>query len=277
MKIRCIYLLACVSFVLSAVIARTSDGAEEDFSTKRFCFDVIDYTSLYTDAELSLQLSIEDKKCIYIEAKVDNKYKIVTDDKVAGYTTGDSIKHLIKYKFGRLVSDYEYKDRLIKLEVERVSKSKERARLRRTLERIGISKGKELWVKQKIDSLVPFQTVEFCDADFTSDYTIELELKSGEDVVYVDTLATHKDITKKINQIFYKSSPYKMWTKKINKHIEEGKIFIGMSAEQVVASWGEPDDMNRSVGKWGVHEQWVYRGANTYLYFENDKLTSFQD
>ena len=277
MKARFLYLLACLSIALSVVIARTSDGAEENFSTQRFCFDVVDYTSLYTDAELSLHLPIEDNKCITIEAKVDNKYTVVTDDKITGYTTEDSIQHLVEYKFGRFVSDYEHKVRIKMFEVERVNKAKERARLRRTLERLGLSKGKEIWVKQKINSLVPFQTVEFCDADFTSDYTIELELKSGGDVVYFDTLATHKDISKKINQIFYKSSPYKMWTKKINKHIEEGKIFIGMSAEQVVASWGEPDDINRSVGRWGVHEQWVYRSASTYLYFEGDKLTSFQD
>ena len=40
-------------------------------------------------------------------------------------------------------------------------------------------------------------------------------------------------------------------------------------------SWGQPDDINRSVGSWGVHEQWVY--GDEYLYFENGKLTSWQD
>jgi|WetSurMetagenome_2_1015567.scaffolds.fasta_scaffold06003_7 hypothetical protein len=53
------------------------------------------------------------------------------------------------------------------------------------------------------------------------------------------------------------------------------KVKIGMTKNMVLDSWGEPDDINRSVGSWGVHEQWVY-GEN-YLYFENGKLTSFQD
>ena len=40
-------------------------------------------------------------------------------------------------------------------------------------------------------------------------------------------------------------------------------------------SLGKPDDINRTVGSWGVNEQWVY-GRN-YYYFENGKLTSYQD
>lgn len=61
-----------------------------------------------------------------------------------------------------------------------------------------------------------------------------------------------------------------------DKLIVSGKIRLGMTAEQVQQSWGKPKDINRSVGSWGVHEQWVYYG-NKYLYFENDILTSWQD
>jgi hypothetical protein len=53
------------------------------------------------------------------------------------------------------------------------------------------------------------------------------------------------------------------------------EITLGMTKEQVIASWGSPKDKNRSVGSWGVHEQWVYH--STYLYFENGILTSYQD
>jgi hypothetical protein len=55
-------------------------------------------------------------------------------------------------------------------------------------------------------------------------------------------------------------------------------VRLGMSAKQVreKTSWGEPDSMNRTVGPWGVHEQWVY-GVGQYLYFQNGKLTSYQN
>jgi hypothetical protein len=53
-----------------------------------------------------------------------------------------------------------------------------------------------------------------------------------------------------------------------------------MTKDEVVASWGNPYDINRTVGSWGVHEQWVY-GENIsnrkYYYFENGVLTSWQD
>jgi len=50
---------------------------------------------------------------------------------------------------------------------------------------------------------------------------------------------------------------------------------IGMTREQAESKFGLPMDVNRSVGSWGVHEQWVYN--RTYLYFENGILTSWQD
>lgn len=61
--------------------------------------------------------------------------------------------------------------------------------------------------------------------------------------------------------------------------IDEGEIKLGMTDEMVRASWGDPDDINRSVGSWGVHEQWVYPRSSyddDYLYFENGILTSWQ-
>ena len=57
--------------------------------------------------------------------------------------------------------------------------------------------------------------------------------------------------------------------------ILKGKAVIGMNREQVKLAWGNPRDINRTVGSWGVHEQWVY--ANSYLYFKNGVMTSFQD
>lgn len=68
-------------------------------------------------------------------------------------------------------------------------------------------------------------------------------------------------------------------SKRIKNCILKGKIRLGMTKEQVEVSWGKPRDINKSVGSWGVHEQWIYRkfSHSTYLYFENGILTSWQD
>ena len=40
-------------------------------------------------------------------------------------------------------------------------------------------------------------------------------------------------------------------------------------------SIGIPNHINKSTYEFGIHEQWVY--DERYLYFENDKLTSWQE
>jgi len=55
-------------------------------------------------------------------------------------------------------------------------------------------------------------------------------------------------------------------------------VRFGMTAKQVVeqTNWGKPNSINRSGSKYGTREQWVY-GDGSYLYFENGRLTSYQD
>ena len=57
--------------------------------------------------------------------------------------------------------------------------------------------------------------------------------------------------------------------------ISKRRVRIGMTDELCLAALGKPRDINRSVGSYGVHEQWCYSGL--YLYFEDGVLTSFQD
>ncbi|TAN12943.1 MAG: DUF4124 domain-containing protein [Burkholderiaceae bacterium] len=61
--------------------------------------------------------------------------------------------------------------------------------------------------------------------------------------------------------------------------VATGKVTPGMTAEQMRTSWGSPTSINRSVGSYGVHEQWVYRWSNgktQYVYLQNGVVTSFQ-
>ena len=70
------------------------------------------------------------------------------------------------------------------------------------------------------------------------------------------------------------------WDREVRFNIEWDRIAIGMTAEQVRASWGPPHDINRTVTANSVREQWVYGyGASTrkYVYFENGVVTSWQD
>ena len=59
------------------------------------------------------------------------------------------------------------------------------------------------------------------------------------------------------------------------ERILQNKIWIGMTKEMALESWGNPDDINRTVTAYYIHEQWVY--SSQYLYFEDGILTSWQD
>lgn len=70
------------------------------------------------------------------------------------------------------------------------------------------------------------------------------------------------------------------WSQEVKNAVLKSVALLGMTTEQVKLSLGSPDDANRTVGAWGVHEQWVYEYGDTlrhYYYFENGILTSFQD
>lgn len=64
--------------------------------------------------------------------------------------------------------------------------------------------------------------------------------------------------------------------RRVAERIINKEIWIGMTSEMALEARGRPQDVNRSVYSFGVHEQWVYpRGV--YLYFEDDILTSWQE
>lgn len=58
--------------------------------------------------------------------------------------------------------------------------------------------------------------------------------------------------------------------------IIQGKVKLGFTKKMCKEAWGEPSEINKSTGSWGVHEQWVY-GLGSYLYFKNGKLTSIDN
>ena len=71
------------------------------------------------------------------------------------------------------------------------------------------------------------------------------------------------------------------WSIEDCERVVRGEIWLGMTPGHVCVSLRkQPSAVNRSVGSWGVREQWVFRypsGSTAYYYFTNDRLTSWQD
>ncbi|GAA4845446.1 hypothetical protein GCM10023310_24240 [Paenibacillus vulneris] len=68
------------------------------------------------------------------------------------------------------------------------------------------------------------------------------------------------------------------WSSETKDLIRREKVAIGMTREQVLVSWGKPDNVNAYGGKM---EQWVYRYGSSfkaqYLYFSGNILDSIQN
>jgi hypothetical protein len=62
--------------------------------------------------------------------------------------------------------------------------------------------------------------------------------------------------------------------------IHAGKIFVGMTADEVILSWGRPSKINATISGRGRSEQWIYRrgriGDDQYVYVDNGVVTSMQ-
>ncbi|MNF94551.1 hypothetical protein D3C84_772640 [compost metagenome] len=118
-------------------------------------------------------------------------------------------------------------------------------------------------------------------------YVNELWVKKNSkvaDLVYV-TLKKEEELAKikEENKVKKENKQYadieakniKKYGKILYAKLKKGIVWIGMTDDMLIIALGNPDDINRTVGSWGVHEQWVYNGE--YYYFENGKMVSYQD
>lgn len=65
------------------------------------------------------------------------------------------------------------------------------------------------------------------------------------------------------------------WPDEIWSAIEDHKVAIDMTPQQVRMSWGEPATINKTVSASGHSEQWVYN-SGSYVYFDNGAVTAIQ-
>ncbi len=105
----------------------------------------------------------------------------------------------------------------------------------------------------------------------TNDNTYEGWIKENDLSDSEVKLISNEDFRKELYLLNHRNIAQKFVTA-----IREGTIMLGMTREMVIVTWGEPEDVHKTVGSWGVHEQWIYK-HNQYVYFENDILTSWQD
>jgi hypothetical protein len=63
--------------------------------------------------------------------------------------------------------------------------------------------------------------------------------------------------------------------------IREKKISRGMTSEQVIASWGQPKTIERTLVKWSEHETWNYGNIlldnDKYVFFKNSRVIDWED
>ena len=102
-----------------------------------------------------------------------------------------------------------------------------------------------------------------------------IKTKEAEEIMITQLLEEQK-LKKQIAEWAELEKKYKKkYGVKTYNELKNGYYWIGMNKEMATISLGSPNDINRTVGSWGVHEQWVYDEIN--LYFENGKLTSYQN
>lgn len=64
------------------------------------------------------------------------------------------------------------------------------------------------------------------------------------------------------------------------KSVSEKKVATGMTKIEVVYAWGSPNDIKRSIYSNATYEQWIFGNplyGASYVYFDNDKVTSIQN
>jgi len=74
---------------------------------------------------------------------------------------------------------------------------------------------------------------------------------------------------------------YYFYPDAVIEKIIKGEVFIGMTTEQALFSWGRPDQIDQRDGSWGSIQKWFYGvdsqgGSFKYLHFKNGRLDDWK-
>lgn len=230
---------------------------EKDLSTQKYGYSVTEKPTLGGQTDYTKLVNKTGKIEKIVEDKISKYYKIVMSDCSVYYAHASGE---IDYKIHGTCNPIE------------IDKAKNLI-------------NKDIWVNANYQPKL-----------LTEDKNNDIELSSYEKVKVIDILLkqlahmySYSDFflvvernSGEIGYLYFNPKSYyltyplkKSWSKKVLNAIENKEVFVGMSKEQAILSWGEPKDINRTVTSNGTSEQYIY--GESYLYFKNNKLTAIQD
>jgi hypothetical protein len=155
---------------------------------------------------------------------------------------------------------------LKQLESSEISKKEvEQLKIRDSLMQVKINQDKEYFERLKID-----EEEEIRKNDSIADIVNRKAKEEGK--------AYFESLSKKADEEINKRRP--VYVKKYGpvngEKVAKGLIWIGMTEQMLIDSWGQPEDTNTTVTRYATRKQYVY-GSGQYVYVENGIVDSCQN
>jgi hypothetical protein len=131
--------------------------------------------------------------------------------------------------------------------------------------------------------------IKIIDLDFHWNGSVTVLTDKRKKIVYgldLDRPVTVESIKAKLDEIFWFKSPMlrqvyyiRHWGKKTARAIRNHEVYIGMTGEAALESWGVPTSLNKHEIGGKTEEQWIYKLGkhNKYIYIVDNKVTKWED
>jgi hypothetical protein len=156
-------------------------------------------------------------------------------------------------------------------------------------------KNRKAWTRIILEDLSQRGTVQrdtkvrIINMDFHMSGAVTVEGAKKKKVVHglnLERPLTVEKIDNKMAEIFWFKSPMlrqvdyiRMWGKKTGRAIHNHEVFIGMSGDAALESWGIPTETKVFEIGGQKEEQWIYKVGtrNRYIYIVNNTITRWED
>ncbi len=91
---------------------------------------------------------------------------------------------------------------------------------------------------------------------------------------YCNTFKTTRQVRDRVDTIKEIMSDFANDSAEL-QNIKAGRVWIGATKDAVIAAWGSPLDINKTITANGEREQWVFRN-NNYIYLSNGVVSAIQ-